>query len=118
MSDYSLIKGIASTYKENKQLRKIYADQAILNISSSQLEFENEQLEKAKAAMEKLPQAYSYSVARILNKSASSLTIDLGEQDRIQKGSAILSLNRYFVGIITKTTKHTATVELINSQSF
>jgi len=119
---FSLQKGITklrATSQENEQLKAVATATAIQNIKLIQLEFENKQLNKAVNAKKNLPQTYSYSIARIINQETpDTIQIDLGSLDGITKDLPVISLDQYFVGIVTKTTKHTATIQLINTREF
>ena len=118
MNYYEETTDVLLTYKENKELKSITAEAAIQDIKIRQLLHENQELDRALQATKQLSSLYSYSTSRITNTTSTTLEIDLGDLDGIKKDYSILSLDQYFIGVITETKEHTSTVQLINSKEF
>jgi cell shape-determining protein MreC len=118
MNYYEETTDVLRTYKENKELKSITTEAAIQNIKIGQLQYENQELARAFQATKQLSSLYSYSTSRITNATSTTLEIDLGDLDGIKKDYPVLSLDQYFIGVITETKDHSSTVQLINSKEF
>ncbi|MBO7744336.1 rod shape-determining protein MreC [Paenibacillus sp. MWE-103] len=112
------LSALYATYQENKQLKKIANQAGIRAIRMWQTETDIAELNKAKAAKKQLPATYAYKVARIADAGADTIQLDLGSLDGVKQNDAVLSLDQYFVGMVTAVEKHSATVGLLNTESY
>ncbi|MFC4306228.1 rod shape-determining protein MreC [Cohnella boryungensis] len=113
------------TYKENKKLKEVIKRAELQNSKLLQMEFENEYLTKAYETKLKLPETYLASriIGEIFSipnniKSITFIKIDLGELDGIKINDAVISVDQYLIGMVTETSDHTSTVQLLNSEEF
>lgn len=115
---YERTTDVLLTYNENKELKSITTEAAIQHIKMGQLLYENQELDRAFQATKQLSSLYLCSASRITNTTSTTIEIDLGDLDGIKKDYTVLSLDQYFIGVITETKEHTSTVQLINSKEF
>lgn len=113
------LRRLSEVYEENRELRKTVAQYALDQAKYNFVEAENERLKEALNFTERQKQLYDYRylIAQIVGSSSNpldrTLKINLGERDGIKAQMAVTTTDGSLVGLVSRVSEFTSTVELI-----
>jgi rod shape-determining protein MreC len=112
---------LSDVYKENRELRRTVAQYARERAAYNFVEAENERYKEALGFTERQKQLYDYRyrIAQIVGISSNpvdrTIKINLGSRDGIQTDMAVTTTDGSLVGLVSRVSEFTSTVEPITN---